>query len=175
MTPASCCDASRAARSLGAGPRAGAPSRAARDLARGRARSLARAHPAPRRVGPPRGRDAGVPPRATNEADDGRDAAAAAAKLAPLDVTTMVGAELELVMKVDPASFERALTDQVRRDPAPPPRNAPSPRTRPTDQALGRDETRIGGNAPAPVILFGTLEAFLAPPPTSPLPPPRPR
>ena len=175
MTPASCCDASRAARSLGAGPRAGAPSRAARDLARGSARSLARAHPAPRRVGPPRGRDAGVPPRATNEADDGRDAAAAAAKLAPLDVTTMVGAELELVMKVDPASFERALTDQVRRDPPPPPRNAPSPPI-PTDRLSGATRPASGGTPRRPLFYSGlTLEAFLAPPPTSPLPPPRPR
>lgn len=47
-----------------------------------------------------------------------RDAAAASGRLAPLDVKTLVGAELELIMKADPLAFERALADQVRpRDP----------------------------------------------------------
>ena len=43
-----------------------------------------------------------------------RDAAAASGRLAPLDVKTLVGAELELIMKADPLAFERALADQVR-------------------------------------------------------------
>jgi hypothetical protein len=43
-----------------------------------------------------------------------RDAAAASGRLAPLDVKTLVGAELELIMKADPLAFERALVDQVR-------------------------------------------------------------
>jgi hypothetical protein len=47
-----------------------------------------------------------------------RDAAAASGRLAPLDVKTLVGAELELIMKADPLAFERALADQVR--PRPP-------------------------------------------------------
>ena len=47
-----------------------------------------------------------------------RYAAAASGRLAPLDVKTLVGAELELIMKADPLAFERALADQVRpRDP----------------------------------------------------------
>ena len=47
-----------------------------------------------------------------------RDAAAASGRLAPLDVKTLVGAELELIMKAYPLAFERALADQVRpRDP----------------------------------------------------------
>jgi len=43
-----------------------------------------------------------------------RDAAAAAGMLAPLDVCTLVGAELDDIMKTDPVAFERALTDKVR-------------------------------------------------------------
>jgi hypothetical protein len=34
--------------------------------------------------------------------------------LAPLDVCTLVGAELDDIMKTDPVAFERALTDKVR-------------------------------------------------------------
>mmetsp|Transcript_1801 Transcript_1801/g.4100 ORF Transcript_1801/g.4100 Transcript_1801/m.4100 type:complete len:751 (-) Transcript_1801:265-2517(-) len=43
-----------------------------------------------------------------------RDAAAAAGMLAPLDVCTLVGAELDDIMKTDPVAFERALTDKLR-------------------------------------------------------------
>ena len=54
-----------------------------------------------------------------------RDAAAASGRLAPLDVKTLVGAELELIMKADPLAFERALADQVRPRP---PTERPFPR-----------------------------------------------
>ena len=47
-----------------------------------------------------------------------RDAAAASGRVAPLDVKTLVGAELELIMKADPLAFDKALADQVR--PSPP-------------------------------------------------------
>lgn len=50
----------------------------------------------------------------------GRDAAAAAGKLAPLDVRTAVGVELEEIMKTDPVAFARVLTDRVSMH-APPP------------------------------------------------------
>ena len=68
------------------------------------------------------GRLARVPPNVAafaraddHEASARRDAAATTGRLAPLDVTTMVGAELELIMKVDPNAFERTLADKVRR------------------------------------------------------------
>ena len=46
-----------------------------------------------------------------------RDAAAASGRVAPLDVKTLVGAELELIMKADPLAFDKALADQVRPSP----------------------------------------------------------
>ena len=72
-----------------------------------------------------------------------RDAAAASGRLAPLDVKTLVGAELELIMKADPLAFERALADQVRpRDPVRAPVFLDTPakktslRSRPVDDGL---------------------------------------
>lgn len=50
---------------------------------------------------------------AANFERGGRDAAARAGKLAPLDVRTAVGTELEAIMKTDPVAFQRALTDRV--------------------------------------------------------------
>ena len=47
-------------------------------------------------------------------ADDGRDDAAEAARLAPLEASTAMGSELERILKTDPVAFDRALSDQVR-------------------------------------------------------------
>lgn len=60
-----------------------------------------------------------------------RDAAAASGRVAPLDVKTLVGAELELIMKADPLAFDKALADQVR----------PSPRGRVGKQKNPKRET----------------------------------
>ena len=47
-----------------------------------------------------------------------RDAAASAGKLAPLEMITELGAELEAVMKADPLAFDRQVADKVSaRDP----------------------------------------------------------
>ena len=42
-----------------------------------------------------------------------RAAAAAAGRLAPLECSTSVGAELDELLKTDPAAFEEALQEQV--------------------------------------------------------------
>ena len=55
-------------------------------------------------------------------ADDGRDDAAEAARLAPLEASTAMGAELERILKTDPVAFDRALSDQVSCAPSLPPR-----------------------------------------------------
>ena len=64
-----------------------------------------------------------------------RDAAAASGRLAPLDVKTLVGAELELIMKADPLAFERALADQVRPRA---PTERPFPRAAPKKTSFSR-------------------------------------
>ena len=88
--------------------------------------STGRPRRAPRPAGPPRtsgersrSRGARLVNRARAE-DDGRDAAAAAARLAPLEASTAAGSELERILKTDPVAFERALSDQVG-SPAPAP------------------------------------------------------
>ena len=55
-------------------------------------------------------------------ADDGRDDAAEAARLAPLEASTAMGSELERILKTDPVAFDRALSDQVGCAPSLPPR-----------------------------------------------------
>ena len=64
-----------------------------------------------------------------------RDAADASGRLAPLDVKTLVGAELELIMKADPLAFERALADQVRPRA---PTERPFPRAAPKKTSFSR-------------------------------------
>ena len=90
--------------------------------------STGRPRRAPRPAGTPgtsgeRSRSRGA--RLVNRAradEDGRAAAAAAARLAPLEASTAAGSELERILKTDPVAFERALSDQVgSRPPAPPP------------------------------------------------------
>ena len=54
-------------------------------------------------------------------ADDGRDDAAEAARLAPLEASTAMGSELERILKTDPVAFDRALSDQVGSAPSLPP------------------------------------------------------
>ena len=54
-------------------------------------------------------------------ADDGREDAAEAARLAPLEASTAMGAELERILKTDPVAFDRALSDQVGCAPSLPP------------------------------------------------------
>ena len=54
-------------------------------------------------------------------ADDGRDDAAEAARLAPLEASTAIGSELERILKTDPVAFDRALSDQVGCAPSLPP------------------------------------------------------
>ena len=44
-------------------------------------------------------------------ADDGRDDAAEAARLAPLEASTAMGSELERILKTDPVAFDRALSE----------------------------------------------------------------
>lgn len=88
--------------------------------------SIGRPRRAPRPAGPPgasgerrsRSRGARLVNRA--RADDERDAAAAAARLAPLEASTAAGSELERILKTDPVAFERALSDQVGSPPAAP-------------------------------------------------------
>ena len=87
--------------------------------------STGRPRRAPRPAGTPgtsgeRSRSRGA--RLVNRAradEDGRDAAAAAARLAPLEASTAAGSELERILKTDPVAFERALSDQVGAPPSP--------------------------------------------------------
>ena len=58
-------------------------------------------------------------------ADDGRDDAAEAARLAPLEASTAMGSELERILKTDPVAFDRALSDQVGCAPSLPPGRNP--------------------------------------------------
>ena len=118
-----------------------------------------------RRFAPSRGtpttvaRASNGPGRSEHDEDAARarDAAAASGRLAPLDVKTLVGAELELIMKADPLAFERALADQVRPRP---PTERPfrrHPRRKPLSHARGRERsTKVVPRRSNPSLAFVT-------------------
>ena len=112
--------------------------------------STGRPRRAPRPAGPPRtsgersrSRGARLVNRARAE-DDGRDAAAAAARLAPLEASTAAGSELERILKTDPVAFERALSDQVGSPPRPPPPSCRNPYSRSLRFFTGRPASDFG-------------------------------